>query len=211
MATRRYSHSQLLDLGTGYHKPGGTLGNHHLEIKVMPSGTVRARGVEIPRGYDDQAARLIVNYSGPKITPRSKWAIVREGDTLGYNCGDVWVEIPASQISDPLLRVMREKGLPMSLIQWVDFINPEEEESLEGKALPGCVTFYKGDYMTINTPKFQAWAMAYLSGPIDQRYKWSGFKVLKGTPREEVAKMVKTAVESGYSLNTAQFLRAMLG
>jgi len=71
MAKRYIPYERLQDLASslspsGHYKPSGTMGVHHCTIAPNPDGSLTVTGSNKGR------------------------VTLREGDTLGYNCGDVW-------------------------------------------------------------------------------------------------------------------------
>jgi hypothetical protein len=114
MAKRYLTHQDLLEIvgenvDVNYKIPG-TMGNHFMSIEDMGNfllvkGKTLERG---DRGYCPDKAKYVVNYT---LKPDRQVTLgsvrIYPGDTLGYNCGEVWVLKDPNMIKDPVKRVCR--------------------------------------------------------------------------------------------------------
>lgn len=81
------------ELPEGYFKPSGTLGDHHC--------TVVCQGDE----------KVVVGSVAGKVT-------LKPGDTLGYNCGRIWVVPRPESYKDPIRRVLAQAHLSQRLLTY---------------------------------------------------------------------------------------------
>jgi hypothetical protein len=92
----------------GNFKPEGTLGRHHC--------TVVRQGDE----------KVVVGSVAGRVTLKS-------GDTLGYDCGTVWVVPRAESYRDPIRRVLAQAHLSQKLLEYsaepVEFTNSWQDTS----------------------------------------------------------------------------------
>lgn len=94
MANRYFSYDDLKDR-SGYFKPGGTLGKHFCTITPMPDNVIWVTP------YDSDTGGVFL----------------KPGDTLGYDCGNVWRLPNPATIKNPIKRWGAENKCR---VEWVD-------------------------------------------------------------------------------------------
>ena len=108
MAKRYYAFSDL-NGSSGEYKPGGTLGKHN--CIVVPQGD-----------------RIVV------IGSVSGRVTLREGDTLGYDCGTVWLVPRPESYRDPIRRVLALAKISQKVLEFSDA--PVRYSVSYGRSLP---------------------------------------------------------------------------
>jgi len=94
MAKRYMSFSDLAGF-SGEYKPGGTLGRHNCNV--------------VPQG--DRV--VVIGSAGGRVT-------LREGDTLGYDCGNVWLVPRPNSYRDPIRRVLALAKISQKMLEYSD-------------------------------------------------------------------------------------------
>ncbi|MDQ5952942.1 MAG: hypothetical protein QG551_170 [Patescibacteria group bacterium] len=169
----------------------GTLGSHFMILRDH-EGYIQCTGV--CTGRNNQAIVDGLN-AGVNITPASETQTVNvwPGQTLGYNCGQVWVVPDPTTVKDPLRRVMLELKLPKEMVVWVS--SPGDEkfhlQEMEYFQKEGCRAFYSGEEVHYADENLCVVKEHTLRRPIDQLVRWSKIFVISGTPREEVARVIR--------------------
>jgi len=179
MAKRYFEFNRILEVPANepYRFPG-LLGLHHIVVKRKSEELIDLVGVD--------------SYG------HSKPVTLRVGETLGYNCGEVWVLPNPASIKDPLRRVCREVKYPISKIIFSPLGDMSTYvDDLQGGAIAdGYVPFYDGvtyDRFTIKESgrKFLAEKTWKKVGPIDQRTFTSAFIFEEGTSRSDAANVIR--------------------
>ncbi len=219
MAKRYFSHEFLSSIN-GSHKPSGTMGNHYLEVSCLEDGSLLVEGFNPPNlskkerqdieiSSDRYSSYLAFLKTGgewlgeipskPKkmATESISKVILRPEWTLGYDCGELWVIMPAHLVKDPIHRILRECKLPKDFVEWVDDYQDLNLDGLEILQREGCVAFYNGEVIHSQT-NFGCLVKKYRKvGPIDQRVNWSRGIFLKGTDRQIVAEFLREGLQGG--------------
>ncbi|GEM_PF-3291987 len=94
MAKRYFSHEELKGQ-SGFFKPSGTLGKHHC--------TITPQGEKI----------VVVGSAEGRVT-------LKPGDTLGYNCGSVWLVPSPDSYKDPIRRVLAMAHVSQKVLMYSD-------------------------------------------------------------------------------------------
>lgn len=84
MAKRFISVQELAAAPEGSFKPSGTMGSHHLTWKKLENGALQVKGSQ----------------SGDFVA--------KSGDTIGYDCGQIWRVPSPSDFKDPIRRALAE-------------------------------------------------------------------------------------------------------
>lgn len=149
-----------------------TLGQHGLVVKPISSTTIEVIGVS----------------SNMKETGS---VLIHVGETLGYNCGEVWKIPNLSSIKDPLRKARLTYKLAKDRIVWVDknYVHKFDMDILS--AGEQYVSFRNGETRLAVAPFGFVTEIHRKVGPIDQRSHIGDFYVLKGTPRKEVASFIE--------------------
>ena len=104
MAKRYFSFSELSEMETGVQlRPGGTLGRHHFKIDKKSETHIKVSGF---------------NTDGS----RAGQTTIKQGGSLGYNCGSVWAIKPPHEMT-PLELLRSEFRIPKNMV----FIIPRSE------------------------------------------------------------------------------------
>lgn len=166
MAKRYFSYESLKEV-SGKFKPGGTLGSHFCTVDQYPNGVI-----------------AVAPFDGDPTV------FLKKGDTLGYDCGNVWFIPNPANVKDPLRRVMLTHKIGKDRLHWIT--GPEELPSFEVDTYQreGCVAFFNGEQVAAEC-EFGIITKQYLfKRPIDQVVRWGNVYVLVGTPREKVADFI---------------------
>ena len=117
MANRYFSFAELSERPTGVElRAGGTLGRHHFIIENKSETHIRVSGF---------------NTDGSKAGE----AIVKNGGSLGYNCGSVWAIKPPHEMT-PLERLRSEFRISKNMV----FVIPRSEiENIELEELTSSI------------------------------------------------------------------------
>ncbi len=91
---KRYAKFEDLASVTGEWKPAGTMGKHNATVVHQGDTTV-----------------VVGSISG-RVT-------LHTGDTLGYNCGEVWMVPKPESFNDPLRRLLAERRIPQRVLEFV--------------------------------------------------------------------------------------------
>ena len=94
VAKRHFTYDQLSSVVPGRWKPAGTLGSHHAVIT-----------------HQGDVIVVVGSVSG-KVS-------LHVGDTLGYNCGDVWAVPKPESYRDPLRRLLAERKISQKVLEFV--------------------------------------------------------------------------------------------
>src|SRR3989338_6764740 len=92
MAKRYAKFEELSEMPAGTWKPYGTMCSHHATI--------------VPQGE----TIVVIGSNEGRVT-------LRAGDTLGYNCGMIWIVPRPSSYGDPLRRFLAENKIRQSAIE----------------------------------------------------------------------------------------------
>lgn len=169
MAKRYYEYERLKEISGDYKIPG-TLGRHYMEVIQM--GNI----VKVV-GYD--------SYGGHKNV------FVNQGETLGYDCGEVWVVPNPANIKDPLRRTMLELKIGKDRLHWVKDLSEVKVYGVDTQQREGCTPFFDGEDIgassdfAIITKKFR------FVRPIEQRIDWGEIYAVEGTDRSTLADFIR--------------------
>lgn len=190
MAKRYYSYEDLKDV-SGKFKLGGTLGSHFCTVTPMP--------------YCIWVTPMDADTGGVFLKP---------GDTLGYDCGNVWRLPNPANVKDPLRRAMLTHKIGKDRLHWIS--SPDELPSFDVDTYQreGCVAFFNGEQVAAEC-EFGVITKQYIfKRPIDQIIRWGNVYVLVGTPRKKVAEFINNTfngVPSPGNRHAMAFLSAVGG
>jgi len=171
VAKRYFDYARLCEV-MGNFKPEGTLGRHYM--------TVEKSGVTlIVRGHD--------SYGG------SNTILLSQGETLGYNCGSIWMIPNPANVADPLRRAMLELKIGKDRIHWVNSLSESEVyvSGIQCSQRDGCTPFFDGTEIGASC-EFAVVTKEYeFRRPVEQRCDWSQIYVKKGSDRKMVADFIR--------------------
>lgn len=177
MAKRYFPYDNLKGVN-GKFKPTGTMGTHFCTVIPHHDGRIEVLDVQ----------------GNSKV-------IINPGDTLGYDCGDVWRIPNPDTVRDPLRRALLQNKISKSRLHWVDDLNVAklELDELDVFQLPGCVAFYTGEVVYYESSIGFITKKYKFKRPITQLEYLGDIYVLKGTPRYAVAELINRV--TGKNLN----------
>lgn len=162
MANRYISYERLEE---GACKPAGTLGKHHCTVWVGKS------------------MKIVTSYRGDKRI------IMKPGDTLGYNCGEIWRVPSPSEYKDPIKQYLVERKISSKIIKMVDQlpfeIFPELVDNSYGTtvSIHGYSRYNKGWYSV---------EKRYTDDANNQgAHKVVAIYILNGTPECQILELLK--------------------
>ena len=126
MCAKKYTEYAFIP--AGYYKPAGTLGKHHCTVVLQ----------------DEK--KVVVGSIAGRVTLKS-------GDTLGYDCGTIWLLPSPKSYSDPIRRVLAEARISQKMLEYSDdpvksasgeFINALGEYSVQHADDYKSATIYGG-------------------------------------------------------------------
>lgn len=94
MAKRYFSFVELKEKA-GNFKPVGTMGNHNCMITMQSENLI------------------VVGSSSGHVT-------MKEGDTLGYDCGQIWLVPSPESYRDPIRRLLAERHISQKILEYSD-------------------------------------------------------------------------------------------
>ena len=176
MAKRYFSYENLLEISTGCeYKIPGTLGRHYMSVEHLNDGIFVV-------GHDSYG--------------NSQKVIVRVGETLGYNCGDVWVIPNPANIMDPLRRTMLELKIGKDRLHWVNSFSEVYISGIDCSQREGCTPFFDGEMVGASSDFVVVIKKFRFIRPVEQRIEWGDIYVIKGSDRSYVANFIREVWES---------------
>lgn len=160
---KRYAYFE--ELADGKYVPENTLGKHYCTVWVGKN------------------VKIVTSYRGDKKI------ILKPGDMLGYDCGDIWRVPVSSEYKDPVKRFLAERKISSNLVNYVNKLPyelfPETVENSYGR------TVSLHGYSRYNE-EWYAVERKHSREPNNLGDHWiTAVYVLNGTPESKVMELLK--------------------